>query len=175
MRCSTALITGAITLALAAGAEARGSGFDGPHIRALDPAGAALIADAQQKSATVRNLFKKLEASDVVAYVRVVPAPEGTPEAGFSFVGMSKAARFVMASISTELPADRRIELLAHELQHAVDVAGIAWVTNNLQFQKYMNLNGWRDASTAVGYETASACRAERQARKEVRAISQPQ
>jgi hypothetical protein len=117
MRCSTALFAGAITLALAAGAEARGPGFDGPHVRALDPAGAALMADAQQKSATVRNLFKRLDASDVVAYVRVAPASQGAPEAGFSFVGMSKAARFVMASISSELPADRRIELLAHELQ----------------------------------------------------------
>ena len=105
-------------------------------MRALDPAGAALIADAQQKSATVRNLFKKLEASDVVTYVRIANAPKGTPEAGFSFVGTSKAARFVMASISSEIPADRRIELLAHELQHAVDVARIPWVTNNIQFQQ---------------------------------------
>jgi hypothetical protein len=54
-------------------------------------------------------------------------------------------------------------------------VAGIPWVTNNAQFQKYMDLNGWRDASTAVGYETASACRTERQVRKEVHGISQPQ
>lgn len=173
MRCATAVITGAVTLALAAGAEARGPGFYGPHVRALDPAGAALMADAQQKSATVRNLVKQLDASDIVAYVRVAPAAKF--EVSFTYVGTSKAARFVMASISSELPADRRIELLAHELQHAVDVAGISWVTNSAQFQKYMNLHGWRDATTAVGYETASACRAERQVRREVRGISLPQ
>jgi hypothetical protein len=175
MRCSTALVTGAITLALAVGAEARGPGFDGPHVRALDPASAALIKDAQQRSATVRDLFKKLQTSDIVAYVRIAPSPEGTPEAGFTFVGMSKAARFVMASISGEAAADRRIELLAHELQHAVDLAGVAWVTSSTQLRRYMNLNGWRDADTGVGYETASACRTERQVRKELHGGGEPQ
>ena len=174
MRSSTALLAAAFTLALAVGAEARGPGFAGPHVRALDPAAAALMAEGQQKSATVRELVKKLDSSDVVVYVRMAPPSAGAPKAALTFVSTSKAARFVMASIGSDLPADRQVEMLAHELQHAVDVARFAWVTGNLQFQNYMSLTGWRDATTAVGYETATACRAERQARKEIRAVSLP-
>ena len=174
MRCATALLTGAMTLVLAVGAEARGPAFSGPHVRALDPAAAALMAEGQQKSATVRDLFKKLDGTDIVAYVRIAAPSAGTPKAALTFVGKSKILRFVMASIASDLPADRRIEMLAHELQHAVDVARLPWVTDNIQFQSYLSLTGWRDATTAVGYETATACRAERQARKEVRAVSLP-
>ena len=174
MRSSTALLAGAFTLALAVGAEARGPGFAGPHVRALDPAAAALMAEGQQKSATVRDLFKKLDGTDIVAYIRIAPPSAGTPKAAFTFVSNSKVVRFVMASISGDLPADRRIELLAHELQHAVDVARLPWVTDNVQFQNYLSHTGWRDATTAAGYETATASRAERQARKEVRGVSLP-
>jgi len=173
MRCYAVLLSAAVTLTLAAGVDARERTFDGPHVRPLNQASAALMADAQQKSATVRELFNKLEASNVVAYVHVVPLATGTPESGLRFVGTSKMARFVLISISGDSTADRRIELLGRELQHAVEIAGMPWVTDDARFQYLMSVVGWQDTSGARrGYETAAANRTERQVRLEVRGIT---
>jgi hypothetical protein len=168
MKCHSLLLTAAAVLVLATGVSARDRNADGPHVRALNAASGGLMADAQQKSATVRELFTKLEASNLVTYVRIVPVEDGTPESGLSFVGSSKVRRYVLVSISGSATADRQIELLGHELQHAVEVAGLPWVQNDGQFQDMMRIMGWRDASAARGYETAAANLTENRIRREV-------
>jgi len=172
MRCYAVLLSAAVTLALAAGADARDRTFVGPHLRPLDQASAALMADAQQRSETMRNLVKKLEASNVVAYVHIAPRATGDPESGLRFVGTSKMARFVLIAISGDTTADRKIERLGHELQHAVEIAGTPWVQNDAQVTMLMSFLGRRDWASACGYETSAANRTERQVRRDLGAAA---
>jgi hypothetical protein len=169
MKTYTAILSAALVLTLATVAGARERTVDAPHLRATNQASGALLADAQQKSATVRELVNKLEQSNVVAYVNVTPLDKGTPTSGLNYVGSSSVQRFVLITIADDASADRRIELLGHELQHAADVAATKWVTSDVQFQRYISMIGWRDSTTARGYETAAANATERQVRRDVR------
>jgi len=169
MKYHVVLLSAALTLTLAAGADARDSRIDAPHLRAVNEAGSTLMKDAQQKSETVRDLITTLEASNMVAYVRVVSAGKDAPESGLTFVGRSKVQRFVLISISNETSSDRRIELLGHELQHVAEAATTAWVNDDAQFQRLMTMLGWRDSSRSRGYETSAASHVERKVRKDVR------
>jgi hypothetical protein len=169
MRCHTVLLATALTLTLAAGVDARDKSVDAPHVRPLNQASGALMAVAQQRSATVRDLFNKLEADNLVVYVNVTTLNSDGPESGLRFVGTSTVQRFVLISISDTSAVDRRIELLGHELQHAVDVAGTPWVTDDGRFQSLMTMVGWRDSSRARGYETMAANQTERLVRRDVR------
>lgn len=168
MRCHTVLLSAALTLTLAAGADARDKTIDAPHVRPLNQASGSLVADAQQKSATVRELFNKLEASNLVAYVNVKRLSKEGAESGLTVVGRSTRQRYVLITISDDTSADRRIELLGHELQHAVDAANSPWVTDDVRFQSLMSMMGWRDISRSRGYETTAANLTERQVRREV-------
>jgi hypothetical protein len=141
-------------------------------VRPLDEQAAVLVAEAQQNSATVRNLVEQLGDGDVVAYVQVVSATPNGPLSGLQFVGASHTVRFVLIQIANCQAPCRRIELLGHELQHATEVAATAWVTDNPQLQRLMAFTGWPDASTARRFETAAAGQAERLVRRDLRAVT---
>jgi hypothetical protein len=174
MRSHIVLVSAAMTLALAVGADARDRNLDAPHVRALNDVSRALVADAQQKSATVRDLLNSLETSNLVAYVYVTPLAKNTPESGLNFLGSSKAQRFVLIRIADDSNAGRRVELLGHELQHAVEVASRTWVRDDIDFQRLISSVGWRDDTRARGYETTAATVAESRVRRDVRSAGHP-
>ncbi|MEI6669907.1 MAG: hypothetical protein WCP29_17295 [Acidobacteriota bacterium] len=171
MRFHAAAISAALVVTLAAGVDARERNIDAPHLRSLDQAAGELLVTAQQKSATVRDLVAKLENSNLVAYIHVAPGANGTLGSGLSFVGASTKQRFVLISIASGASADRQIELLGHELQHASEVASASWVASDAQFQSLLAMVGWRDGTRARGYETMAANQAERQVRRELQAV----
>jgi hypothetical protein len=174
MRSRTLLLTTAVTLALAAGAEA-GSNLKGvTRVRPVNDKAASLLADAQQKSETVRNLIKQLDKGDVVAFVQVVSPAERGPQSTMRFVGASKLARFVLIQVAECEAPCRRAELLGHELQHVNEVAASSWITDDHELQRLLMLRGYLDSGSARGYETAAAMQAERNVRREVRGISSP-
>jgi len=174
MKFRAVFVSAIIALALSAGADAWAETFYGAHVRALNPAGATLFARAQESSATVRQLVKELDSSDLIVYVRVLPAQADGPEATISYMSTTKMARLVSIVVSAGTPADRQIELLAHELVHAGEIADHAAVASDAQFQAMLSTLGYRDASRARGYETAAAAGAEKKVRREVRGIGLP-
>jgi hypothetical protein len=176
MRTRAALLSAAVTLALAAGASAGDKPGDKlsdvTRIRPLNEQAAALLADAQQKSATVRNLVKGLEGGDVVAYVQVVPASEGGPQSTLQFVGASRTVRFVLIQVAECKKPCRRAELLGHELQHVNEVIAASWVVNDNSLQRLLTMTGYPDSTSARGYETAAAGQVERKVRRDIGAIA---
>jgi hypothetical protein len=172
MRTSAALLALALILTLAPGTAAGPLG-DVTRVRPLNEGATALVAEAQQKSPTVRGLLKQLEKGDVVAYVQVVPATEGGPLSTLKFIGASHAVRFVLIQVASSCAKPcRQLELLGHELQQAVDVSQVAWVTSDDHLQRWLAATGWADASTGRGYETGSAKDAELKVRRDVRGIT---
>lgn len=174
MRSRTVLLTAAVTLALAAGAEAGGNLSGVTRIRPVNDKAALLLTDAQQKSETVRTLIKQLDKGNVVAFVHVVPPTEGGPQSTMRFVGVSKLARFVLIQVAECVEPSRRAELLGHELQHVNEVAASSWVTDDTELQRALKLRGYLDKGSARGYETMAAKQAERNVRRELSAISSP-
>jgi len=172
MKCHAILLASALVLS-AATANATditpaATDASAAKVRALNPAGIALLADAREKSATVRDLAQQIEAGNLVVYVHVSALPKYGPESGLSFVGASAAQRFVLIRVASDASQDRQIELLGHELVHATDVARTPWVASDTQFQMLMSLTGWRDATKATGYETSAASAIEHKVRREI-------
>jgi len=174
MRIRTVLISAAVTMALAAGAEA-GSRLRGvTRIHPVNDQAAALLTDARQQSATVRNLIKQLEEGNVVAFVQVVSPEADGPQSTMRFMGASSLTRHVLIQVAECQAPCRRVELLAHELQHANEVAEATWVADNLDLRRLLMARGYRDSDSARGYETVTAQLTERAVRREIRALSRP-
>jgi hypothetical protein len=172
MRIHAALLSAAVILALATTANAASPLPDVVRIRPLDAQAAAVFAEAQQKSATVRELVSTLRDGNVVAYIQVVPSTEGNPESGLQFIGGSKVMRFVLIQLAECKSPCREIELLGHELQHVADVARATWVTDDRQMQRMLVITGWKDSTAARGYETSAAKQVERMVRQEVHGVT---
>ena len=113
-----------------------------------------LVARGMDRSETFRGLSARLDSSDVVVYVRFAGCAGGVP------------ACLVMAS---EGPGPRRllvkldrfgrsesdlIALLAHELQHANEVATAPEVRDAASFREFFERRGRKGSD---GFETAQA------------------
>ena len=146
-----------------------GSGADkpstAPRVRAAPTAGRA-IEDAAARSATVRALLDRLAASDVIVYVEITSMPD-VPVARTKLVTATPVARFLRIGINSATSVLDRPALLAHELQHALEIA---------EHREVRDDGGVRRLYAAIGtqhgvdqFETDAAVRVERQVRAELR------
>jgi hypothetical protein len=101
-----------------------------PHIRTTDPYARALLKAGAAHSATLRKLLSRLEASDVVAYVRIDTTLPGHLGGKTWFVVAAGGIRYVEILVK---PADHVLStaaLLGHELAHAIEVASDAAIVD---------------------------------------------
>jgi len=93
------------------------------HVRTTEPRILALIETGLSRSATFRRLVETLNESDVIVYVE---QKLGRDEFGGYLdhnITNTGAFRYVRLKIETKGQDIRLISVLAHELQHAVEVA----------------------------------------------------
>lgn len=107
----------------AAPAAAQVPGTAVPGVRPLRRRAAEAIEDGMERSATFRALVDALERSDVRVYIDVTPYLSGRVSGGLSFVGASASMRFVRIALDARLTPWQTVYVLAHELQHALEVA----------------------------------------------------
>ena len=91
--------------------------------RPVDPIAAETLTLALERSATVRALVDTLERSNVVVHIRSsreMPLGIGGTT---QFVTSRGGYRYLRITISADLPLRYRSIILAHELQHACEVA----------------------------------------------------
>jgi hypothetical protein len=95
------------------------------HTRALTLPSAELIATARARVPYIRAQLAALEGTDVVVYVGDHLASSATePPAYIRFVGAAAGTRYLKVTINRwKAPEDIRIEMLGHELQHALEIA----------------------------------------------------
>src|SRR5262245_38486303 len=95
------------------------------HLRARDSQSAAAMAEGLRRSHTFVALLQTVEASRFVVYVE----SSRTLKKGMNgcLVHGTTGLRYMRVVVKTGLPLDKRIEVLAHELQHVREVieAGI--------------------------------------------------
>src|SRR5215831_17159555 len=94
------------------------------HVRASEPKIAALIEAGLARSATFRRLVESLDQSDVIVYID----PKLTRQSLGAYLAhnvvVSGGVRYLHIAIDAHGAEGRLVPLLAHELQHAVEVAG---------------------------------------------------
>ncbi len=91
------------------------------HVRPMGREAAQLLDEARRLSPTVRRLLAELERSDLIVYLQVQPGRlvhTGTT----AVLGSGVAVRYVKVDIYLYFVSDS-IPWLAHELQHAVEIA----------------------------------------------------
>jgi hypothetical protein len=139
-------------------------------VRAVDPIAAATLDFAMARSEIVRALIATLERSNVVVHIessRTLPAGIG----GMTrFVTSRGGFRYLRITIGADLSKSNRTAILAHELQHAYEVA--ASPADDLESVRQL----FTDAGHGDGefFETPAALDAEKRVRLELRTKNLP-
>ena len=140
-----------------------------PALRPETAAVRALITDGIERSSTFRDLTSRLSGADVIVYVRFSRCPGNL--AGCLLWASAPGLRRVVIKLDqfgrspNELTA-----LLAHELQHALEVADAPEIKDLASFQKSFAGRGWKGAH---GFETAQAREITKRVAAELRSTSE--
>ena len=102
------------------------------HVRSSEDRLLNALREGVARSATVRDLIGGLNGSDVIVYV----ASRGKMRTGFSAylshqIVTAGSHRYLKVFVSRELARDRLAGVIAHELQHAREVADAAGVRSS--------------------------------------------
>jgi hypothetical protein len=136
-----------------------------PRVRAADNA-RRVLADAAAQSRTIRELCDRLDASDVIVYVEITGSPL-VPTARTKLVTATPDARFLRIAINNNTAPFDVAPLLAHELQHAVEIAEHEDVRDDTGVRRLYAAIGHEAA--ADQFETDAARQTERAVRAELR------
>jgi hypothetical protein len=135
-----------------------------PHLRATSPIVRSLIDEATVNSPIVTRLIAQLQESDTIVYVEMTGSPE-IPRARTILAAATGNVRFLRISINVLIPPMDRVPLLAHELQHATEIAGAVEARDAMgirQLYRRIGLGGHMDR-----FETVAATDVERRVRAE--------
>src|SRR5262245_46678763 len=136
-----------------------------PHVRAAANA-VMLLEEAATRSATVRSIIDRLAATDVIVYVEVTPSPQ-IPLARTKLVTATANARFVRIGLRTQLSPFDVTPLIAHELQHALEIAERPDVRDDAAVRRLYSQIGRQNGPDR--FETEAARAIERRVRDEIR------
>lgn len=133
-------------IAIAAAPSSADSWRTSPHVRPLGPEAAAFLADAGQRAAIVRDLVAGLADTDVVVYVK--DGREGCGRglrACLTFLVSAANVRYLLVRIDRwQVAPWERIGWLAHELQHAIEIARAPEIRDATSLARFYGRVGWR-------------------------------
>lgn len=137
-----------------------------PHVRAASAPLRSLIDDTAARSPLVRDLLARIGRSDVIVYVELTASPQ-VPRARTRLVAASPGVRFLRIGISAGISGLDVAPLLAHELQHAVEIAEHGDVRDDGAVRRLYESIGRRGGPDS--FETDAALDVEGQVRLECR------
>jgi hypothetical protein len=94
-----------------------------PRIRPLDLISTLAVERGGQESARFRTLVGELESSDVIVHIVATPSMPLGVIGTMRFVTRLGDTRYIRIDLSSTAPPSLRVATLAHELQHACEVA----------------------------------------------------
>ncbi len=129
-----------VALVLLAAAAAGQDALVGSRVRPADDLARQLLAIGEEASPTLRYLVETLEASDLIILVSVGPPVPWSQSSGQRHHGATRllstagGQRYVSVWLDSLWHAcgqeRRRVALLAHELQHALEIAHAPFVVD---------------------------------------------
>ena len=93
------------------------------HVRTTELQLRKLILSAAHRSASFAGLLRRLDVADVIVYLMCSPFADGPPAPRLSFLGRTAGWRYLVVHLRCPMPEGQQIVMLAHELQHAVEIA----------------------------------------------------
>ena len=142
-----------------------------PNIRTDDRRMQRLLDQGVVRSKTLRALVERISRSDVVVYVRCEGDPRARITGRMTFVSAVAGVRYVVVRLAPLPSRARQIAILAHELQHVVEVADTpAIVDAESMVREYMRMGHINHHSGAPGiaFDTETAIAAGRQVLEEL-------
>ena len=137
-----------------------------PRLRGAAPRETAIIADLLARSPTARTLAASLSSVDVIVYLQIdTKLPRG--HGATRFVTSTPSARFVRISLAPAGHADDLAALLAHELQHVLEIARAPDVIDSHGVRRLYHVIG-NDRSATSAFETVEAQEVAREVRREL-------
>jgi hypothetical protein len=123
-------------------------------VRSESKWGTALIAEGCSRSGILSKIVGSLKGSNVIVYVQPsARVPRGT-DGYLAFTGESGGYRYLRVTLQPRLPRMELLATLAHELQHAREVAEALEVVDQASFEMLFSRIG---NVNRHGYDTAAA------------------
>ena len=126
-----------------------------PQIRGTSITETRIIQDLLRRSVTARTLAAEIESSDLIVYVQLSgDQPQG--RAATRFAAASGPYRYVRVVIGSRTHPSDRAALLAHELQHALEIARAQEVRDENGLRRLYARIG-EDPHAQFAFETTAA------------------
>jgi hypothetical protein len=137
-----------------------------PHVRPLDPLASTLLSTGSGSSSTFAGLLAGLDGSaGFVVYVTTSPDPDR--RGSIVFVSRASGVTYLLIRVCTRQNLTDRVAVLAHELEHAVEIAGATPpVASEQELQRLYTCIGIDSAGKHL--ESEAAVRAERAVHHEI-------
>jgi len=157
------------TLQQAAPALAQDTPLPAPHLRP-DPRLRSLVEDAAARSPSIRAAIDRIEAANVIVYVRIAMFRQVNLEGRVGMIAHVNGRRFLAIELACGRPEVTTMATLGHELHHAVEIAGEPSIVDARTLAAFYTTHGMQ-TSNAPGqlmFETDGAEEAGRRARREI-------
>ena len=139
-----------------------------PPIRSTDRRLRSLLEEGLRTSPTLRALVARLHASDVVVYLQC-DGP-GAPDGRLTFLSAVGGYRYVVVRMS-RFSRLQQIAMMAHELQHAVEIAETPAIVDGESLVREYKRIGYVNTLSplpGVAFDTRAAVRAGERVMKEL-------
>jgi hypothetical protein len=136
------------------------------HIRTTDKSILKLMRRGYRGSRTFAELVTRLQRSDVIVYIEEVPRLPAALEGRMMMLPRAHGHRYVRIQIALRGSPEDSIAVLGHELQHAVEVANAADVSDAGALAKLYQRIGIRSGPQL--YDTLAAQDTGRMVRREL-------
>jgi hypothetical protein len=127
------------------------------RIRVLAPCFSTLLDEATAASATVRALVTRIEQSNLIVYVRCVAFNHAAFVGRLVFLTTIAGQRYVVIELKNPEQWQAQVATMAHELQHAVEIASAPWVHNQATMAQYYRLAGMTVGTKPLTFDTDAA------------------
>jgi hypothetical protein len=156
----TRIVLSVLLIATAGALPARAERI--PHLRTTDAWLRTLIREGIETSPTFRVLVARLERSDVVVYVQcsAYGRPSAVNGGRLTFVSSAGGFRYVVVQMARLPSRAQQIAMLAHELQHAVEIADRPEIIDALSLARaYRHMADASEVRSGdrVAFDTAAA------------------
>lgn len=128
-----------------------------PRVRPYDARSATLLLEGIERSDTLRALVDRLERLDVIVYLEMQPTLRRKLAGTLTWLTATASRRYVRISLNPELMRDAVIAALAHELQHALEVAEAPEVRSAAALEAYYRQHGLSTTAHVNGWDTLAA------------------
>jgi hypothetical protein len=146
------------------------------HVRTSDPRMRRAIHDGVSRSTLFRDLVAQLDASDVIVYVEAEFLLPQHLQGRLTWLSAVGGQRYVRVGIACALAGPQQIAILAHELQHATEIASAEGVIDEVSLAEEYRRIGFASAGVngSAGYDSRAAIDAGRRVWQELSSVAKP-